>query len=57
VTHEADLPAQALDYLRYLERVVGVPVTIVSTGPRREETLIRGDSALAGRLRDLIAVS
>lgn len=57
VTAEADLPAEAVDYLRYLEGLVGVPISVVSTGPRREETLIRGGSALARRLRDLTAAS
>ena len=34
-----DLPVAARDYLAVLEEEVGAPVGIVSTGPRREETL------------------
>ena len=54
VTNEADLPTEALDYLRYLEEKVGVPIAVVSNGPRREETMIRGKTALADRLRSII---
>jgi len=54
VTTEAELPPEALDYLRYLEDVVGVPIAIVSNGPRREETMIRGNTDLADRLRKII---
>jgi len=54
VTNESDLPAEALDYLRYLEEKVGVPIAVVSNGPRREETMIRGNTALSARLRTII---
>jgi len=54
VTVEAELPAEALDYLNYLEGKVGVPIAIVSNGPRREETMIRGNSTLSERLRGII---
>ncbi|MCE9591802.1 MAG: adenylosuccinate synthase [Planctomycetes bacterium] len=37
----ADLPAQAHDYVKLIEKHVGVPVTIISVGPRRDQTLIR----------------
>ncbi|HSL18344.1 MAG TPA: adenylosuccinate synthase [Methylomirabilota bacterium] len=55
VTREADLAAEAVDYLAYLEEKVGSPIAVVSTGPRREETLVRGDSPLTARLRDLMS--
>jgi len=55
VTREADLPGEALDYLTYLEGKIGVPIAVVSNGPRREETMIRGTGALAERLRGIIA--
>ena len=29
-----------------------MPIAIVSTGPRREETMVRGNTALADSLRD-----
>ncbi|MBW3565510.1 MAG: adenylosuccinate synthase [Acidobacteria bacterium] len=36
-----DLPEQARDYIRLIEDTCGCPVSIVSTGPRREETILR----------------
>ena len=54
VTTEAELPPEALDYLGYLEEKVGVPIAIVSNGPRREETMIRGNTELSDRLRKMI---
>ena len=36
----AEMPATARSYLARLEAVCGVPVTIVSTGPDREQTII-----------------
>ena len=55
ITSEDDLPAEAESYIRFLEEKAGAPAVIVSTGPRREETLIRGDSGLADQLRAIIA--
>ena len=55
ITSENDLPAEAESYIRFLEEKAGAPAVIVSTGPRREETLIRGDSGLADQLRAIIA--
>ncbi len=52
VTRDADLPGAARTYIRYLEERLGVPIVLVSTGPRREETLFRGSgevAALVGR--------
>ncbi|MBF6056988.1 MULTISPECIES: adenylosuccinate synthase [Thiomicrorhabdus] len=37
------LPKEAQDYIRFLEKEVGVPVSILSTGPDRAETLILQD--------------
>ena len=36
-----DLPANARKYLERLQALVGVPITIISTGPDREQTIIR----------------
>jgi adenylosuccinate synthase len=55
VVGEDDLPAEAEAYIRFLEDHIGAPAVIVSTGPRREETLIRGDSELASQLRAIVA--
>jgi adenylosuccinate synthase len=35
------LPAQARDYLETIERLSGLPIDLVSTGPDRVETLVR----------------
>jgi adenylosuccinate synthase len=53
-TDESALPAAAESYIRFLEELLGIPVVIVSTCPRREETLVRGTTALASQLRPLI---
>ncbi len=37
----ADLPAKARDYLARIEELAGVPVDIISTGPDREQTIIK----------------
>ena len=36
-----DLPQEATDYIAYVEKVAGVPVTMVSVGPQRDATLSR----------------
>lgn len=36
-----DLPAEARDYLERIETLCGVPIDIISTGPDRNETIIR----------------
>ena len=49
-----DLPQEARDYIDFIEQEIEAPVTLVSTGPRREETIIRShpdlDRLTAGRL-------
>jgi adenylosuccinate synthase len=55
LTHATELPPAARDYLRYLERHVGVPIVLVSTGPRREETMVRGDHPIARRFAEVMA--
>jgi adenylosuccinate synthase len=41
-TSYGDLPQQALDYIRFLEDEMECRVSIISTGPRREETILLG---------------
>ena len=41
VTAFDDLPQEAKDYIRFIEDETGARVSIVSTGARREETIIR----------------
>lgn len=41
ITHYNDLPNQAKAYLSYLEKQLDLPITIVSTGPDRQDTIIR----------------
>jgi adenylosuccinate synthase len=36
-----ELPQQAKDYIRFIEDEVEAPISIISTGPRREETILR----------------
>ena len=40
ITDYNDLPANAKAYIKRLEELVGVKVTIISTGPERDETII-----------------
>lgn len=42
----ADLPAQAVKYIRQIEELVGCPVQIVSTSPEREDTILMRDPFL-----------
>ncbi|MBI4736376.1 MAG: adenylosuccinate synthase [candidate division NC10 bacterium] len=41
ILEEAKLPPACRAYIRRLEELVGVPFTLVSTGPRRDEIIIR----------------
>jgi adenylosuccinate synthase len=41
VTSEAALPAEARNYLSRIEALVGVPIDVISTGPDRDQTIIR----------------
>ena len=43
LTSEAQFPAAFSDYIAFIERELGVPVAIVSVGPDREQTIIRGE--------------
>ena len=43
LTEFSDFPEAAQRYVRYIEHALRAPVSIVSTGPRREETCVRRD--------------
>jgi adenylosuccinate synthase len=57
----SDLPLAAQDYISYIEGQLGVGVAIVSTGPRREETIVRNDETLSrlttGGLSEIVAAA
>ena len=38
-----DLPANAVRYVRYIEELIGAPVTLLSTSPEREDTILVKD--------------
>ena len=38
-----DLPPQALDYLKFLAEIMEVPISIISVGPSRDQTIIVED--------------
>ena len=39
----AELPAQAIKYVRYLEELIGCPVALLSTSPERADTILVRD--------------
>ena len=39
----ADLPANAVQYVRYIEELIGTPVTLLSTSPERDDTILMRD--------------
>ena len=41
IKNYGDLPVNARDYLARIEELAGVPVDIISTGPDREQTIIK----------------
>jgi len=49
VTDYAALPREARDYVDLIEEVSGAPITWVSVGPGRAQTLVRRDAPLPGR--------
>jgi len=59
ILDEDDLPSAARDYIAFIEKEIGAPCSMISTGPRREETLIHEDGALqaltSGRLSNVLA--
>lgn len=41
IKSEDEFPAEFSDYVSFLEKELNVPITIVSVGPDREQTIIR----------------
>jgi adenylosuccinate synthase len=41
LTNDNDLPSEVMDYIAFIEGETGVPITVVSVGPDREQTLTR----------------
>ena len=39
----ADLPANAIKYVRRVEELIGCPVAMLSTSPEREDTILVKD--------------
>ncbi len=39
----AELPAQAVKYVRRIEELVGAPVTLVATSPERDDMIVVRD--------------
>ena len=50
VRREDDLPSAARSYLDRVEELVGVPISIISTGSDRDDTIIRSESFVTGWL-------
>ncbi len=40
VKKQEDFPPELKNYIRFIEKEIGIPVTIVSVGPNREQTII-----------------
>jgi adenylosuccinate synthase len=41
IRKESDFPKELTDYIRFIEAETGVPISIVSVGPDREQTILR----------------
>ena len=42
---EKQMPAELLEYISFLERELKVPITLISTGPDRAQTIQRAEKA------------
>ncbi len=43
ISAESKLPEKFVDYIDFIEKELGVPVTILSVGPDREQTIVRNN--------------
>jgi adenylosuccinate synthase len=41
ITSWDELPQEAKDYVEFIQQEIGVPITMVSTGPKRHEIIMR----------------
>jgi adenylosuccinate synthase len=46
IVEEGKLPASCQAYLRRLEALAGIPLALISTGPRRDQTIVRPSALL-----------
>jgi adenylosuccinate synthase len=51
ITEYDELPTAAKNYIRRIEELTDTPVALISTGPERDETIIRPNSAIAAWMR------
>lgn len=42
MSHEEELPAALREYIAFIEGEIGVPIALISVGPDRDQTIIRG---------------
>jgi len=38
----AELPKNAQNYIEYIEKYLGIPITLISVGPQRQQTIFKG---------------
>jgi adenylosuccinate synthase len=43
VTKEEELPFEFMNYVRFIEKELNVPISVISLGPDREQTIFRGE--------------
>lgn len=43
VTREEELPFEFMNYVRFIEKELGIPVSVISLGPDREQTIFRNE--------------
>jgi adenylosuccinate synthase len=46
-TDTGELPAALSDYVGFLEKALGVPITMISVGPDRAQTILRNSAVKA----------
>jgi len=55
VLDRSDLPRAALDYIDFLEQELEASADLISSGPRREETVVSGGGPLEKWLGERLA--